>query len=112
MASYNHEISDNVGGGWLIGALIIFFLLFRDGFGHRGHGGGEHGHIRNGGYYELNYEQDYKLIKEQNEHDRRVVGEIVKPAHARAMAVVLIIFYRGDIYVRSHFRRFCRELFQ
>jgi len=63
------------GGGWLVGALIIFFLLFRgDGFGgfggHRGGHGGEHGHTRNGGYDELNYEQDYKWITAQNEHDK------------------------------------------
>jgi len=35
-----------MGGGWLIGALIIFFLLFRDGFGHRGRDEG-HGGDRN-----------------------------------------------------------------
>jgi len=72
---YHGGSMGGMGGGWLIGALIIFFLLFRDGFGHKGGHGEGHKGIHTD---ECNREQDYKWLKEQGEHDRRVVGEIVK----------------------------------
>jgi len=78
-----------MGSGWLIGALIIFFLLFRDGFGHRGgHGEGGDG-MRNRSWFPDigNWEQEAHLdtkfckldqdIRSEGEKTRGLITENV-----------------------------------
>jgi len=92
MATYS-ETTDIVNGhghgGWGFGggglgvliAVIVLWLLFRHD-GHRvGFEGGHSGHVngvRPSCYDESNYEQESKLVREQNEHDRRIIAENVK----------------------------------
>ena len=77
MSNFNHtaDISGGgyggmggFGGGWLLGGLIIFLLIFKDGFlGHRGghdergHGGGDRGRERNWFPDESNFQQSREL---------------------------------------------------
>ena len=88
MASYSHDVTDNIGGGiggmgggWLIGALIIFVLIFKDGFlgghrgGHEGHGG-DRGRERNW----FPDESNYQLGRELDNH----MCMIEKTVNARA----------------------------
>jgi len=99
MSSYNNQTDISGpggfhgmgGGGWLIGALIIFFLLFRDGFGHRGgHEGGHGGDgIRNRSWFPDigNWEQEAHLdtkfckldqdIRNEGEKTRGLITENV-----------------------------------
>ena len=77
MATYSHDVSDNIGGGlglgggggWLLGGLIIFLLIFKDGFfGHRG--GREEGHGGDRGR-ERNWfpdESNFQLGRELDNH--------------------------------------------
>jgi len=57
-----------MGGGWLIGALIIFFLLFRDGFGHRGGHEGGHGGDRGRERNWFPDESNFQLGRELDNH--------------------------------------------
>jgi len=76
MATYSHDVSDNIGGGfgfggggWLLGGLIIFLLIFKDGFfGHRGSHSEGHGGDRGRERNWFPDESNFQLGRELDNH--------------------------------------------
>ena len=72
-----HGAMGGMGGGWLLGGLIIFLLIFKDGFfGHRGGHeegrGGDHGRERNW----FPDESNFQLGRELDNHMCKIDGDI------------------------------------
>ena len=88
MATYSHDVSDNIGGGgygfggggggWLLGGLIILLLIFKDGFlGHKGNEerGGDKGRERNWFPDESNFQQSRELDQHMCKIDADIRNE-------------------------------------
>jgi len=93
MASFNENIDvvgstgyggvgHGMGGGWLLGGLIIFLLIFKDGFfGHRGGEearGGDHGRERGWFPDESNFQLGRELDNHMCQMERDIHGEADK----------------------------------